>query len=267
MFFLFNNADFTLKYCNMEKYYQSYNISYEKFTPDWFDADNQKVVDKFLFENSESMIIFIENYFAQFNLSKQSLYGKKVLVTGCGFGGLCHYFAKHGAEVVGIDVSPLAIMGAKEIAKNKEMYIDYIAADLCSIEKLNQQFDFIVDDHLLHCLTTTQDRKHYLDLMKNSLAKDGIFLLETMVFHGRIQTPIGFYFDEDNVLWQELENSNEVMIRKIAPSIEIEQEVIASGLKINYLYYHAELAFQVFPGFNDYPFEYLPRTVRLAMSI
>lgn len=251
----------------MEKYYHSYNISYERFTPDWFDKENQKEVDAFLLENSESLINYLESYFSQFNIQKSSLYGKKVLITGCGFGGLCHYFARLGAEVTGIDVSNLAIVGAKEIAKNKGLYIDFEVRDLCKINEDFAKYDLIIDDHLLHCLTETSDRQNYLSFIKNSLNEEGIFLLETMAFHGRIQPPIGFFFDENNILWQENDNGQEVMIRKIAPSIDIEQELIQSGLKINYLYYHAELAFQVFPGYKDFPFEYLPRTVRMAMKI
>ena len=251
----------------MEKYYHSYNISYEKFTPDWFDADNQPVVDKFLFENAESMITFAESYFTQFGINLESLRGKEILVAGCGFGGLCHYFAKLGAEVTGIDVSGLAIMGAKEIAQNKGLYINYKTLDVCN-DVIDQKFDYIFDDHLLHCLTTVPDRNTYLQFIKDHLNPDGLFLLETMTIHSRFQTPIEFSFDESYILWQQnLESGTGSMIRKISPAIDIENEVISSGLKINYLYYHAELAFQVFPDYPDYPFEYLPRTLRITAQL
>lgn len=248
----------------MEKYYHSYNISYEKFTPDWFEVDNQKVIDRFLNENSESMITFIESYFKQFNISKDSLRGKEILITGCGFGGLCHYFSKLGAEVTGLDVSPLAIVGAKEIAKNKNLLVHFVTIDVCK-ESLEKKFDYIFDDHLLHCLTTASDRSAYLNFAHKHLNDDGLFLTETITFQNTFQTPIDYYLDEDFILWKQSgENASDTMIRKIAMSIDIENEVISSGLKINYLYYHAELAFQVFPDYPDYPFKYLPRTLRFS---
>lgn len=249
----------------MEKYYQSYNLAYEKFTPEWFCKENESEVKKFLKENSESMIIFLNSYFSQFNINSSHLVDKNILITGCGFGGLCHYLAKMQTNVTGIDISTLAIMGAKEIAKNLDLKIDFIAQDLCGV-KADKKYDFVIDDHLLHCLTTDEDRKNYLDFIKGSLKSDGLFLLESMAFHNKIQTPIGFLFDENNILWQEIDGV-ETMIRKISPSIEIENEVINSGLMINYLYYHSELAFHVFPGMDDYPFEYLPRTIRLSAKL
>lgn len=251
----------------MEKYYHSYNISYERFTPDWFDGDNQRTIDKYLFENAESMITFVESYFKQFNISKTSLKGKEVLVAGCGFGGLCHYFSNLGAIVTGIDVSPLAIMGAKDIAKKKNLHINFKTLDACSGE-IGQKFDFIFDDHLLHCITTISDRNAYLGFVKQHLNNNGLFLLETMTIQSRFQTPIGFTLDENYILWQQnFETSSESMIRKVAPSIEIENEIDRASLKINYLYYHAELAFQVYPEDPDFPFEYLPRTIRISAQL
>lgn len=248
----------------MEKYYHSYNVSYEKFTPDWFISDNQSAVDKYLLENTESMILFIESYFTQFGITKESIRGKEVLVTGCGFGGLCHYFAKLGAEVTGIDVSPLAIIGAKEIANNKGLYINFNTLDVCK-DSIKQKFDFIFDDHLLHCLTKNSDRSAYYKFIHDHLTADGTFLIETMTIHSKFQTPVGFSLDEDYILWQQnIETSTESMIRKISPSIEIENEIKSSGLKICYLYYHAELAFQVYIDYPDFPFDYLPRTIRIA---
>lgn len=249
----------------MEKYYHSYNLSYEQFTPDWFNKENKENIKRFLDENSESLILFIKSYFDQFSIDINTLADKNVLIAGCGFGGICHFFAKNRTNVTGLDISPLAIMGAKEIAKNFNFNIDFKTQDLCKSVS-SKKYDIIVDDHLFHCLTVDHDRKAYLTFIKNSLAETGFFLLETMTFHNKIQTPIDFFFDENNILWQKI-NGNDTMIRKISPSIDIENEIIDSGLKINYLYYHAELAFNVFPEHKEYPFEYLPRTIRLSAKL
>lgn len=245
----------------MQKYYHYYEKSYEKFTPDWFDADNLKIINNYLTQNTESIKKFLKSYLDQFDLSEEIFRDKNVLILGCGLGGLSLYFARIGSIVTGIDVSKLAIMGAKQIAEIKNSHINYQVCDICS-DDLDNEFDFIIDDHLYHCLTTEEDRKNYLKFVQKHLKSDGQFFMESMSYHNDIQTPVGYSFDENNILWKDLDNS-EVMIRKIATSIEIENEVKQSGLSINYLYYHSELAFDVFTDYTDYPFQFLPRTLRL----
>jgi len=245
----------------MQKYYHHYEKSYEKFTPDWFDAENLKVINNFLNENTESLKKFIHSYLDQFELSTQIFNQKKVLIVGCGLGGLSLYFEKLGAIVTAIDVSRLAIMGAKQIAGLKNADINYQVLDICQGE-LDDKFDFIIDDHLYHCLTTQTDRDSYLSFVQSHLEPDGQFFMESMSYHNEIQTPVGYSFDENNILWKDIDG-DEIMIRKIATSLDIEEEVKRSSLAINYLYYHSELAFDVFSDYKNYPFQFLPRTLRL----
>jgi 2-polyprenyl-3-methyl-5-hydroxy-6-metoxy-1,4-benzoquinol methylase len=250
----------------MLKYYNYYEKSYEKFTPDWFSEENSKSVNQYLKENSESIINFLTKYSDQFNLDHREFYDKNVLVLGCGLGGLAVHMARQNSNVTGIDVSELAIMGARQIADLKGLSIDYKVIDIC-MDDIDGEYDYIIDDHLLHCLTTIEDRKKYFEFVKNHLKKEsGVFMLETMSYQSQFQTPVGYTFDEDNILWKSV-NSEEIMIRKVLDSIEIENEIKDSGLNINYLYYHSELAFQVFSEYDDYPFQYLPRTIRLTARI
>jgi hypothetical protein len=86
-----------------------------------------------------------------------------------------------------------------------------------------------------------------------------------MAFHSGIQVPVNYRFDEDHVLWKDIQDT-EIMVRKIAPSVEIEDEIKISGLQINYLYYHSELSFSAFSEYDDYPFQFLPKTIRLTAA-
>ncbi len=249
----------------MQKYYHYYDKAYEKFTPDWFGEENLAVVNDFLTHNSESIIKFIEKYEDHFEWPSSIFKNKKVLVTGCGLGGVCHYLAQRGARVTGIDVSKLAIMGAQEILQNKDFYIDFKNMDCAEDIDLGESFDFIVDDHLFHCLADQKDRITYLKNLKNHLSDDGLVLIETMAFHSEIQVPVNYRFDDNNILFKDL-GDEEIMIRKVASSIDIENEVKNSGFSINYLFFHSELAMNTFPEYEDYPFNFLPKTLRLTFK-
>ncbi len=242
----------------MQKYYHFYEKSYENFTPDWFSENNIEKIELFLKENTESIKKFIESYERQFDWGSDSLRGKEVLVAGCGFGGLCFYLESRGAIVTGVDVSKLAISGAIEIKKLLNKHVNFKCMDLTEHSNL-EKYDLIFDDHLLHCLTTKDDRLSYLAHLKKKLKPDGLIFIESMAFHSSLQVPADYNFDEENILWRK-----DLMVRKIAESIEIEQEVKESDLFINYLFFHSELCFQAFPEYKDYPAHFLPKTIRLT---
>ena len=246
----------------MEKYYHFYEKSYEKFLPDWFQESNLKAIDNYLKENSESLISFIESYELQFNLPSNCFRNKKVLVLGCGLGALSFYLESRGAFVTGLDVSKLAISQARDIGKLKRSSCEFLVRD-CTKNLDLGEFDYIFDDHLLHCLALDSDREAYMSSARAALTTEGLFFLEMMAFHGEIKIPVDYRFDEDSVLWKDLGQS-EIMIRKIASSIEVEKDIKKTGFFINYLYYHSELSFQVFTDYPSFPHEFLPKTISLT---
>lgn len=241
-----------------------YNESYKKFTPDWFQVENTKAIDEYLKENNESLISFYETFLAQFPSHIPAASELKVLDLGCGLGGLSFYFAKKGAKVTGIDISSLAIAGAKQLAKNKNIRVDFRVLDLGQEQKWDEKFDLIFDSHLLHCLTNKEQRSHYYNFIANALTKEGHFLCETMAQSSHLRIPVGYHLDENFVLSKEMGDDQLSPIRKIVDVKDIEDEIALSNLKIHTLYYHSELAFALFDEYPVQDHQYLPKTLRFS---
>ncbi len=244
-----------------QKYYELSNLAYAQFTPDAFEGEGLKQTLNYAQENIQTILSFIQQFEEQFQITDYQ--GKTVLETGCGLGLLGHYFAKRGAIVTSVDVSPLAIAHAKVLAETQGLDIEYFCQDLAQENVNLGLFDFVVDAHLLHCLADDAHRNQYLINVKNCLAPQGYFLIETMCYHPKISIPVGYCFDENNVVSKEWEDSI-VAYRKIADSLTIEQELKQAELNIHYLYYHAELSFDIYPDLKNIPLVELPKTLRIA---
>ena len=242
-----------------------YNKAYEKYTPEWFE--DKPRVNQFLYENNRTLIEYFDQFFDQF--IKDRGLRLKILDIGCGFGGLSLHLSKLGHDVLGIDISNLAIQGAKEIASYKGLLGNGLRFEVLDITKstvLDEKFDIIIDSHLLHCLTQSSERDAYFEFIKNHLNTDGKYLLESMTFQKGLRTPIEYTFGEDYVLYRN-EESGDLPLRIIKSSIDLENEIKNHGLKINYLYFHSELSFQVFPEEPDFPHQHLPHTLRVACTL
>ncbi len=242
-----------------------YNNAYKKFTPEFIQIRNLAKIEQYFAENRESLVDFIDKYSSQFQLDSK-LQDMSCLELGCGMGSLSHYLAPKFAYYMGVDYSDLAIMNARAIADLKSMPLNFKVHDVTSTENLSLKFDLIIDSHLWHCLTTAEQRKKYLQFIKNHLNPGGQFLLETMVFQKSLQVPVGYYFNQDYVLGKQFDE--EVLpIRSIRKSIDIEADITRAGLNISYLYYHSELSFDVFDEYSDYPADSLPKTLRLSATL
>jgi len=80
--------------------------------------------------------------------------GKQVLEYGCGPGGVAFYLAQLGANVTGIDISPVAIrkaqLRAKELGLDKQ--ITFLVMDAEQLEFKDNSFDIVCGISILHHL-------------------------------------------------------------------------------------------------------------------
>lgn len=246
----------TAKNINLELY----NQSYSKYTPGYL-ADYSSQIKKSSSENSQSLIQFLDQYFQdQGGLS--TLYDKKILELGCGLGGLSQFLSQYTRQMTSVDISPLAIDAAKTLVSNSA-HIDFQCFDVCGNVSLSDRFDFIIDSHLLHCITDQRQRENYFHFINNHLTENGTFLCETMTYNEHIQEPLGYDFAQDNILYKEI-NGESFPIRSIKESFELEQEILNSNLKIKTFFYHSELSINIFPEIINYPEFRLPKLIRLS---
>lgn len=238
-----------------------YNKAYQKFTPDFLSNPIQ--LEKYLAGNRESLVNFLVSHKEQFGYQTED---KTALELGCGIGSLSFWLKDQYKNITAVDVSDLAISIAQTIGgEDNSEDLNFVNSDVLSLD-LDQKFDFIIDSHLFHCLPFKKQRETYLDRVKKHLKPEGWFLMEAMVMQDRLQVPVGYEFNEQNILFQEMAG-DWVATRCILPSLKVEEEVAASGLSLNYFYYHHELSFQVFEDYSNYPAQFLPKTVRLSSRL
>lgn len=119
--------------------------------------------------------------FDYFSSRAGELAGKTVLDVGCGGGLLAEEFAKAGAHVTGIDLSPVAVEAAKRHANESNLSIDYKVGSPQALSKEQNAFDIIVCAEVL---------EHVDDL--NAFLKDTLSMLRPggLFFFGTINKTI-----------------------------------------------------------------------------
>lgn len=95
-----------------------------------------------------------KNYYAEYlngPALKQmvgSVKGKRVLDIGCGEGYFSRFFAKIGAEVVGIDLSEALIKAAEEEEERHPLGVKYLAADAANLHMLDSEIFDVAYCHM-----------------------------------------------------------------------------------------------------------------------
>jgi 2-polyprenyl-3-methyl-5-hydroxy-6-metoxy-1,4-benzoquinol methylase len=77
----------------------------------------------------------------------------RVLDVGCGTGEHALFFASRGLEVVGVDLSAIAVRRATEKAVEQGLEVDFRVADVQELADLGEIFDTITDSGCLHTLS------------------------------------------------------------------------------------------------------------------
>ncbi len=102
-----------------------------------------------------------------------------VLDVGCGTGELSLFLARHGHEVLGIDLSRLAIHQAREKARWRRIsahFLDWDALALPRLRDANLSFRTVVDSAMFHLLGY-HERDRFVDGLAEVIRPSGLYCM------------------------------------------------------------------------------------------
>jgi len=225
----------------MKSYYDAHETAYKSLkSQGYISWDRKKSLEEI---QDPRTIQFLKSTLSRFFPNPSS---KKALDLGCGTGTTAFALAQWGFDVTGLDVSATAIEIAKDLGQQQELEITFLQGDVLQLENLNEKYDFIYDSHCLHCIVLEEDRRRVFEGVRNSLAKDGLFLLDTSVFQNGWDPTAPYKtlrFDENYILWHktapstargvvELEGQHWCAQRRFYPAERILTEIQEAGFKI-----------------------------------
>jgi len=117
-------------------------------------------------------------YYYLFELMAQAgiedVQGLKILDVGCGVGTMSLYFAAHGAQVSGIDISPRAISIAQAAAK--DLGLKNVSSEVGEVKKGTAKFDLILCSEVVEHVP---DQLGFLKILRSHLKDNGKLILTT----------------------------------------------------------------------------------------
>jgi cyclopropane fatty-acyl-phospholipid synthase-like methyltransferase len=94
-------------------------------------------------------------------LAEQGLLAGRLLDSGCGTGEHTLLAAQHGADALGVDVSPRAIELARAKAANRDLAARFEVADALELAGLGLEVDTVIDSGVYHVFGDS-DRSRYV---------------------------------------------------------------------------------------------------------
>ncbi len=140
---------------------------FEAFADDWWDPKGRL----------KSLHTINPLRFGYYKDKVNNLNGLKVLDVGCGGGLLSEKFAKEGAVVTGVDLSPVSIKAAKKHAEESGLKIDYRHCSITDLVKEDDGFDAVICAEVLEHV---DDLEGFIKECAGFLKAGGFFFFSTL---------------------------------------------------------------------------------------
>jgi SAM-dependent methyltransferase len=99
-----------------------------------------------------------------------------VLDSGCGTGEHSLLLAERGLEVLGVDLSPIAIERARQKAERRGLKAEFIVRDVLRLQDLDRQFATVIDSAVFHVFDDS-DRARYVASLASAIKPGGVLHL------------------------------------------------------------------------------------------
>ncbi|MBW2616649.1 MAG: class I SAM-dependent methyltransferase [Deltaproteobacteria bacterium] len=109
-------------------------------------------------------------------VTKNPILSCKVLDVGCGTGDNSIWLAQNRFQVIGTDISDIAIEKAKEKASKANVKCDFILVEFLKNKIEGAPFGFVFDRSCFHSFSSEDDRRRFAQNVANHLEKAGLWL-------------------------------------------------------------------------------------------
>lgn len=96
-----------------------------------------------------------------------------ILDSGCGTGEHTLMLAERGLEVLGVDLSPVAIDRARQKAKRRGVNAEFAVGDVLRLPELDRRFVTVIDSAVFHVFDDT-DRARYVASLASVVEPGGV---------------------------------------------------------------------------------------------
>lgn len=100
-----------------------------------------------------------------------------VLDVGCGTGELSLFLARHGHDVLGVDISPLAVRQAREKSRWRRVPAQFLVWDALEVDRLREvglSFLTVVDSAMFHLLGD-RERDRFVAALGDVIPSGGLY--------------------------------------------------------------------------------------------
>ncbi len=154
-----------------------------------------------------------------------ALAGLRILDIGCGGGLLSEPMARMGADVVGVDPSPVNIEVARTHARQSKLTVDYRASTAEELAEAGENFDVVLN---MEVVEHVADVSLFMEKCCQMVRPGGLMFVATI---NRTQKArmLAIFMAENVLRW--LPRGTHTYEKLVKPA-ELEQPILASGMQV-----------------------------------